>query len=435
MMVALALAVGSCGDSGPIPASRAPSGGLPPNIVVIVGDDVGWTEHGFLGNDRIVTPNLDALAKEGVTFPHGQLWASVCHPTHLSMLTGVPPEFLTEPLATWPTLPRILSRDGPHSYRTFQAGKLWAMGPQEWGFQEHAGNISIEEGRWGARRGSPEWGRKEWNADHCGSRGDAEIPCAAMHHWHDFLDSVAEDVERNPFLALLTPEIPHGTKEAPQPYSDLYRDVPLREFEREYYPVITWLDEVVFEILEALEKRGLRENTLIVYFVDNGYNAKFWLDAFHPEENRGKASLSELGFRTPVIFAGPGVAAGDTYPDLVSLADIFTTIARIARVPKEAFPTVRGYDLTRRLRNEAPASPRTAVLAEMNWGETHGIVVRTPQWRYIRDINRGEIELYAIDEDPHEEVNLADAVDPETLDAFEDLFDTWQQTRSGDPAP
>ena len=71
----------------------------------------------------------------------------------------------------------------------------------------------------------------------------------------------------------------------------------------------------------------------------------------------------------------------------------------------------------------------------MNWGETHGIVVRTPQWRYIRDINHGKIEVYAIDEDPHEDMNLADAVDPETLGAFEDLFDTWQQTLGGVSGP
>ena len=77
------------------------------------------------------------------------------------------------------------------------------------------------------------------------------IPCEAMHLWHDFLDSVTEESPGKPFLAVLTPEIPHGTSDAPRAYFELYRDLPLRGFENDYYPTITWLDEVVFEILQA----------------------------------------------------------------------------------------------------------------------------------------------------------------------------------------
>ncbi len=402
----------------------------PPNILILVGDDMGWPDFGFHGNDRIQTPALDALASTGVLFPNGHLWGSVCVPTHRSMLTGVHQLVETQPVEQWPTLPRILGTDRGDGfrYRTFQAGKLWDEGPTAWGFDETHGD-AYDPGD-PIRRGDPGWGREGWAVESCGSLGDPERPCPALQSWNDFLDSDPwEDGAR--FFAMLTPEIPHVPTNPPRAYRDLYAGVALEKFQRLYYPMTTWFDELLAEVLASLRKRGLRNDTLIIFLSDNGGNSAEYLDPFYPEENRGKGSLYELGFRTPVILNWPAgqLTGGKILPDLVSLSDVFITIAEVAQVEALLHPLVRGSGLLNRVRGGRRANPRTEIITEFGSSgsrRTHGVVVRTPKWRYVHDIRNDTVELFAIDQDPREENDLAPGADPDDLVAFESLVKEWR---------
>lgn len=253
--------------------------------------------------------------------------------------------------------------------------------------------------------------------------------CPATRAWRDFLAS--SDWGRDRFFAVFTPEIPHSPSNPPQQYRDLYKDVDgLVGFQKTHYPMTTWFDELVWEILRPLELRGLEDDTLVLFFADNGLNSEVYLDPFNPEKNRGKASLSSLGMRTPFVFRWPKGTkrtAGKRYDDLVDLSDIFETLARVTGSdPKLRRVPPTGKHILRRLRRGKQLS-RKEVIAQVGDAslQTFGRIVTTPEWRYVQDIKHDREELYAIDIDPREEHDLAPEAGDDVLDTFRDMIDDW----------
>lgn len=424
--VLLAVASLSLGAAAVVSASGRPIATPPPNVVVIVGDDIGWRDYGFLGNEIVQMPTLDRLASEGTVFPNGHLWASLCQPTHFGFLTGVHQSVDVEPIPEWPTLPRVVarSRTGRYRYRTFQGGKLWVHSPQEWGFDVGTGDLpGIRESR-----GNQDFGRSGWDPEVCGARGDATRPCPAMEAWPRFLDTLSTEAGDR-FLAVFTPKLPHTPYDPPDAYRDAFDSEDLVGAQSDFFPMVLWFDEFVWEVLHALNERDLRRDTVIVYFVDNGYNGTVLGDSFNPLGNRGKNSLYELGFRTPVVFQGAGVLGGEVRSDVVTLGDVFLTIADLTRSSRFVSRRVRGHSLACRAAGGAP-SPRSEAVTEfgeVDVNRSHGVIVRTPEWRYIRDIRNGTTELFAIDEDPDELLDLApELLDAEMEAAFEALVDQWR---------
>ncbi|WP_372896979.1 sulfatase [Stieleria sp.] len=307
------------------------SSAAPPNIVLLLSDDMAWTDYGFMGHPDIETPNLDKLASEAAVFPRGYVPTGLCRPSLATLLTGhyasthgvtgndPSPKYaprdselfnrqraqLISYLDRFETVPEALGKLG---YLSHQSGKLWEGSYQNAGFTH------------GMTRGFPQPG---------GRHGDdgLKIGRNGIEPINEFLDLAVE--ENKPFYLWYAPFMPHTPHTPPQRLLDKYRDGrPLTI--AKYYAMCEWFDETCGQLMESLEQRGLAENTLVVYLTDNG-----WIQ--DPEKNgyapRSKQTPYEGGVRTPIFYWMPGKIKAGTRPELVSSIDIYPTMLAAAGAP------------------------------------------------------------------------------------------------------
>ena len=408
----------------------------PPNLVLIIGDDHGWPYAGFMGNDIVQTPNLDALASDGTVFTHLFASGTVCRPTLQTLLSGLDAAAwraqhqrtnvtFGSPLPSryevrrYQTLPQLIKRRG---YVSFQAGKHWEGTFAMAGFSAGTTKIvdpALENSGDGFGRPSIE-------------------PLA------DFLDTVGE----TPFFLWLAPKLPHVPFDPPAQLQAPYRALGLVEPAVLYYANITRLDLLIGEMLGELHARGLDRDTLIVYVSDNGWEQAPYQTHFLGSilgGPRGKTSIYELGSRAPTIFHWPGhVPSGRRDASLATFADLNATLLDYAGVTLP--PDHSGVSLRERLEG-GDGRGRDAVYGYTNFLRVRedeyvpgnnlssfftsedAAYVRTREWRYVAFLDRGEHELYRIDTDPFEDVDVADQY-PEIVATLSQMLDTELERRA-----
>lgn len=408
----------------------------PPNIVLIVGDDHGYPYSGFMGDEIVETPNLDRLAEEGTTFTRAFSSASVCQPALQTLLTGLHTRswdqqrirtisavghsirFRAE-VQHYVTLPRQLARQG---YRSFQGGKHFE------------GDFAMAGYDAGTATYLP--------TNPSGLVGHDSFARPSLSPMEDFLDTVEKD---EPFFLFLAPMLPHVPFDASVDLLARYRG---RGFSRDairYYANITRLDEVVGRIVEALEERGLRDDSLIIYISDNGWEQDPYVNHFLGwliGGDRGKMSIYELGFRTPIIFNWPGrVPQRKVMNDLISFEDLHASILQYAGAPippdhegNSLVPRIEGWGEPARdqvigVQDQFRVRPSeydpTAGAGRFSSRETASFL-RTNRWRYIEWLDRGEQALFRIEEDPFER-NDVSADHPELLALFAERTREWRE--------
>jgi uncharacterized sulfatase len=397
-----------------------------PNIVLVVGDDQGYPYAGFMGDPIVKTPNLDRLAAGGVVFPTAYVTASTCEPSLRTLLTGGEPfpRFPGQPRppgAGWggmnpeETLAGLLKQQG---YASFQAGKHWQDTYARAGFtegtkDEHSTGGSFER--------------------MMGGREGLAVGRTTMQPIYDFIDRHAEE----PFFLYYAPNLPHRPWNAPPKQRAKYKDVEkeLTPDALGYYAGISWLDDSIGDLVAYLEKKGLRSRTLIVYLSDNGFEMGPH-DTFEPDKiEKGKDSMAEIGFRTPLIFNWPGhIPKGVVRPDLVSSLDLFPTLLGFAGAP---IPTSAvGLDLRPALESGTPV-PRAELIGVMQkvrpvavdrtplpWAK-RAYYIRTPQWHYLQYPEEKREQLFDIQADPREQHDLT-ATHPEQIEAFRKQIEAWK---------
>ena len=242
----------------------------PPNVVLIISDDQGWGDYGFMGHPAIQTPRLDRLAKESLLFTRGYVTAPLCCPSLGSMVTGLhphqngitsndppavrrrrgwPPERLKlrqEIIANVdkvPTLPRLLKTKG---YLSLQTGKWWLGHHSRGGFTH------------GMTHGDPKRG---------GRHGDAGLAIGrkTMQPIYDFIDAAGA----KPFFIWYAPFLPHSPHNPPVRLLRKYRDKTQSAHIARYWAMCEWLDETCGQLLDHLGKRGLAQNTLVATVMSN----------------------------------------------------------------------------------------------------------------------------------------------------------------------
>ncbi|MCS5638642.1 MAG: sulfatase-like hydrolase/transferase, partial [Myxococcota bacterium] len=372
--------------------------------------------------------------------------ASVCAPSLQTLLTGLHPhqwivrkEQIEQNIGAFiprglevsyfdDTLPKRLSRLG---YRSFQAGKHWegtfAMAGFDAGTAQAftAGVLNTDGSNFG--------------------RPDPIDPL-----W-DFVDTAGSE----PLLFWLAPKLPHVPLDPPAEFQMLYGGQGLAPDAVLYYANITRLDALIGEILAGFSSRGLLENTLVIYLSDNGWEQdpfiEHWVGGIIGGR-RGKLSIHELGFRTPVIFNWPGrVPSGQVFNDLVSFEDVFTTILDYAGSPPGA--DARGVSLKGRIEDPSEPVARNEIIGVMDsvrkreaewvpgsglgglWSHERAAFVRTRDWRYLSYVDRGEIELYRIEEDPFEDFDLAAPGNTYVSAALDVRLQTWLDSYLTVPEP
>jgi len=409
-----------------------------PNIVLIIGDDHGYPYAGFMGNEIVSTPHLDRLAEQGTLFEAGYNTASTCRPSMMSLLTGFAPlqlrprerqRFSRSSVLNLQTLPSLLSLRG---YRSFQAGKHWAGSYLDAGFSEGTKvNATAQESV----------------RESAGGKESLEVGRSTMKPILDFLDRNSGD----PFLLWFSPFLPHLPLDAdPEYIKSRYGGKELSVTARKYYANVSRLDDAVGTLVARLNELELREKTLIVYLSDNGWRADPDVELpFALRKSigglRGKATMAELGFRTPIIFNWPGhVPAGRRRSEPVSTLDLFPTLLEYAGLVAPASRIGRSL----RSSIETGAPPRRKVVIghqeeryvlpvakgfgdEADYQEAY--FLRSAQFHYVWYSGSKRDDLFDIVADPDEERDIA-AEQPERVKRYREQIMYWRRRVERDPA-
>ena len=401
-----------------------------PNIVYIVADDLGWKDVGFNGATDIKTPNLDKLAETGARLE--QFYAQpMCTPTRAALLTGrypnryglqtlVIPSVSTYGLATdeW-LLPQALKEVG---YQTAIIGK-WHLGhgdrkywPRQRGFDHQYGPLIGELDYFTHE----EHGVRDWYRD---NNPVKEKGYTTILLGNDAVKYINERHATTPFFLYLAFNAPHTPYQAPQEYIDRYKNIedPTRLI---YAGMVACLDDQIGRVVDALNKKKLRNNTLIIFQSDNGGTrnamfsgvmtdmSKIKIPCDNGPYREGKGTLYEGGTRVCALANWPGhIPAGVTVNEMIHVVDIYPTLAKVADASTAKCKPLDGLDVWGTI-NEGKPSPRTEIVHNV---EPFRAAIRQGDWKLIwRTLLPSSIELYNIAEDPSEKNNVA-AQHPDTV--------------------
>jgi arylsulfatase A len=434
-----------------------------PNIVLIVADDLGWSDLACYGADLHETPHLDRLALAGVRFSEGYAAAPVCTPTRAALMTGKHParlhmtiwrEAAAEPPRDRALLPPVVERDLSYAdrtlaeilhdagYATLHVGK-WHLGGPEHFPEAHGFDINIGGNIWGA----PATHFFPYRVP--GNRERRYVPGLVGGKPGEYLaDRLTEEAlrlmdaaEGRPFFLNLWHYSVHTPTEAPQAEVEHFRGKlrpELRHQNATYAAMVKNLDANVGRLLRYLDEKNLAANTIVIFTSDNGgYTVPSRQLPNLPVTNNaplksGKGSLYEGGIRVPLIVRWPGhTAAGRVCDQAVTSTDLYRTIAEVAGTPPDLNDAQLqdGLSIAQILKNES------ARLGERDlfWHYPHYYPTTTPctairqgSWKLIDYHETDSRELYNLREDPGEEHDLASA-NPEKTATLYARLKRWRE--------
>ncbi len=411
---------------------RARAAAPRPHVVYVVADDLGWKDVGFHGSD-IRTPNLDRLATAGVRME--QFYAQpMCTPTRAALMTGRYPfryglqtavilSAHTYGLLTdeW-LLPQALKDAG---YATAIVGK-WHLGhgdrkywPRQRGFDHQYGPLIGEIDYFTHEQ----HGVLDWYRDNVPVR---EAGYSTTLLGNDAVALIEKHDPGTPLFLYLAFNAPHTPYQAPKEWLDRYANVadPSR---RAYSAQVSALDAEVGRVVAALEKRGMLENTLIVFQSDNGGTrnamfagegdmSKIVLPCDNGPYRDGKGSLYEGGTRVVAFATWPGrIPAGSVAPGMIHTVDMYPTLVGLAGGQPGKGKPLDGMDVWPTLSQGKP-SPRNEIVYNV---EPFRAGVRQGDWKLVwRTPLPSAVELYDIAKDPSEKNDVA-AKHPDTVAALQ----------------
>lgn len=394
-----------------------------PNVVVILADDQGWGDLSANGNTNLATPNIDSLAAAGATFDRFFV-CPVCSPTRAEFLTGrYHPRGGVYSTSTGGerlnlderTVAEVFKAAG---YATGAFGK-WHNGtqypyhPKARGFDEFYGFTS---GHWGTYFDPP--------LDHNGAsvRGKGFII-------DDLTDHAIGFVERNrsrPFFCYVPYNTPHSPMQVPDRFYRKFANLELKmradraELEdvahtRAALAMCENIDWNVGRILKKLDDLGLAENTIVVYFSDNGPNGRRWNGGMKGH----KGSTDEGGVRSPFFIRWPGhIPSGKHIPQIAAAIDLLPTLADLAGIPPAEGKRLDGISLKPLLLDKQDAHDRPDRMIFSHWNGK--VSVRTQQYR-LDDAG----QLFDMESDPgqHRDISGDRA---EIAKRLSELRDKWK---------
>jgi arylsulfatase A-like enzyme len=390
-----------------------------PNIIYIVSDDQGWKDVGFHGSD-IKTPNIDSLAQGGVRLE--QFYSQpFCTPARAALLTGRYPhryglQTLVIPSAGsygLPTdewlLPQALKDAG---YWTAIVGK-WHLGhadrkywPRQRGFDYQYGPLLGEIDYFTHTA----HGTRDWFRNNAPVKEEGYVTTLLGN---DAVRLIEAHDAKTPLFLYLAFTSPHSPYQAPKEYLDRYAGIadPSR---RAYAAMITAMDDQVGRVVRALEKRKLRENTIIVFQSDNGGPrsakvtgevdmSKSTIPADNGPFRGGKGSLYEGGTRVAVLANWPGhIKPGSVVDQPIQSVDMYPTLAGLAGASLAKSKPLDGMDVWPTL-SEGKPSPRNEVVYDI---EPFRAALRQGDWKLIWQATLpSKVELFNLAQDPGEKVD------------------------------
>ena len=460
-----------------------PAADRPPNIVVILVDDLGWNDltwnGGGVAGGAVPTPNIDSIAHQGVQLTAGYAGNATCAPSRAAIMTGRYPtrfgfEFTPAPMTFMKMIARFnndqpdrlrkavyfeeretdvppLSEEGvppeeitlaellgEQGYRTLMLGK-WhlgaadAMRPEAQGFDEFLGFDS------GAAlfgdKNDPEIVNSKQDFDPIDQFLWANLPFAVRRtgieerfrpdeYMTDYLSTQAVRAiaanQGRPFFMYLAYNAPHTPLQATKADYDALADIEDHTL-RVYAAMIRALDRGVGRVLDALREHGLEDNTLVVFSSDNGGANYVGLPDLNKPYRGWKMTFFEGGLHSPFFIKWPAVLEpGTTFDEPVAHIDVFATAAAAAGAALPDDRPIDGVDLIPYLTGEAEGQPHEALF----WRSGHYQTVRAGDWKLQVSERPPMTWLFALGEDPTEQQNVADRY-PEKVEALRALLDGY----------
>ena len=435
----------------------------PPNIVIILVDDLGWADLGCQGSRFHETPNIDALAASGVRFSTAYAAGAVSSPSRVALLTGRYParsgvtdwvrdrfqrdagpdpdgssaeyvggprerlECPTNPLFmehAEVTLAELLAEQG---YRCAWIGK-WNLGGEEWypesqGFHENIGGCDYDR---------PPSYLDPYETDRRPRMPTLTPRETGEHLTRREADEAVRFMRRNrarPFLLVLSHYAVHGPLQAEASVVDRYeekrdaQDSAIEQRNPRYAAMVEGVDDAVGAVVAEIESLGLRESTWICFTSDNGGRRG-------PTSNAplrgGKGDPYEGGIRVPLIVSLPGrIPADRIVTDPVCGVDLFPTVAELVGI---ALPPERAFDGVSLVSLMASDAPQALADRELIWHFPHYrgkvtpySVLRRGAWKLIKRHEGPSFELFDLVEDPSETRDVASA-SPQWVDELDSVL-------------
>lgn len=435
------LSAAALGAAG-VPVRAETPAARKPNVVIIVSDDHGYGDFGCYGNPVLKTPHLDQLHEESVRLARFYV-CPVCAPTRAALITGryayrsgVVDTFvgraMMDPREV--TLADSLRRAG---YATGIFGK-WHLGdsyplrPVDRGFDESlvlkgGGLMQPSDPRVTSYFDPILWrnGEEVQTKGYCTDViTDAAIAFARAHH-------------AQPFFTVITTNAPHVPLEVEEKYAAPYRAQGVPEDDARFYGMVANLDENVGRYLGELDRLGLREDTLVIFFTDNGAQYNRSGPRFSAGQRDQKGSVYEGGIHVPCFMRWPrGLRGGIDRKDLAAVIDIFPTILAACGAPAPEGVRLDGVNLLDTLREGAPV-PARSYFTQWHRGDVpetnRNAAVVTQQYKLVN----GK-ELYDLEHDPAEAHDIA-AEHPDIVSRLRAEYEAWFKdvcaTRGFAPVP
>lgn len=397
-----------------------------PNILIILADDAGYSDFGFMGSDEIKTPNIDKLASDGVKFNNAYVSASVCSPSRAGLLTGMYQQRFGHECnldsdvnnsfdPNQITIAEALKTEG---YRTGLIGK-WHLGDKKqnhplnngfdyfWGFISGARNYFYnpsEESRNSIRNVVENNSQTKFEGYLTDVLGDKAV---------DFIDKNHQS--NSPFFLFLSFNAPHTPMHAKKEVLEKFKDNP-----RKVYASMMWsMDEAIGSVINELKENGQYGNTIIYFLSDNGAAKS---NNASPFPFKGwKGNQYEGGVKTPMIMTWKNKIKPKTqFNGFISSLDIFKTSLEVSNVDKSLQKNADGKNIMSSLEN------KTIKNEDLFWRKDKMATVRSGNYKLIR-LNDTSTVLYNIKKNYYEDIDLK-IKEPLVHDSlFKKLFN-WEKS-------
>ena len=419
-----------------------------PNVVIFLADDLGWNDVGFHGSDEIDTPSLDRLAREGAEL-HRFYSTPICSPTRAALMTGRDPMRLGVAygvIMPWHTngvhpgehfMPESFREAG---YQTAMVGK-WHLGhaqqtyhPNNRGFEHFYGHLHTEVGYFPpfANQGGKDFQRNGESLPSEGEGYETFVLAKEASRWIE-----ARDPER-PFFLYVPFIAPHTPLDAPEDLQEKYEDLddnrePARseqtDFTRRtrmltlqpsarpmYAAVVDAMDQAIGQVLDTLDEQGIENETIVLFFSDNGGAAYATGGADNVPLRGGKGEVFEGGIRVVATMRWPGkIEAGSKMASIMSAMDVFPTLADAAGVEALNERKLDGRSLWSAIQGgkDIPRDDYLFFASETPIAGHFNLTAFDDDWKLVQEVHQGLLSadvvnhLFRISEDPFEYHNLA----------------------------
>jgi len=437
-MKLILLLVGLAGLAGEAVSVAAPR----PNVVIFLADDAGWGDYGFSGNTQAVTPHIDSLGKSGVSLDRFYV-CPVCSPTRAEFLTGrYHPRGGVRGVSTGQERLDLEEKTVADAFKAagyatgafgkWHNGSQWPYHPMARGFDEYFGHTS---GHWGEYFDPP----LEENGRMIRARGYIVDVCT---------DRALAFIEKNknkPFFCYVPFTTPHSPWAAPEQNWKRFKDKPITQratvpaqenpdHTRCALAMLENQDENVGRVLAKLKELQLENNTIVLYFSDNGPNSARWTGGMKGR----KGSTDEGGVRSVCYWRWPGkLPAGHTVRPISGAIDLLPTLCALAGVSRVGDKPLDGRDLTPLLLNQKTDWPDRLIFS--TWGGN--ISVRSQTHRLdgkglLYDMIADPGQTTAINErEPALAARLKEAAQAWRAEVFDEAKEGKARGRAVDPRP